>query len=231
VFVFAAASLRDAFEAMEKPFEQLERAWDVQFNFAGSQQLRAQIEHGAPADVFASADHEHMAELERRSLVRTPMVFARNEPVLLVASDSAVQRFEELPRAERVVLGADDVPIGRYSLEVLSNAEPEYGPGFRAAVLGKVVSRELNVRQVVAKLSLGEADAAIVYRSDVHVGGEQVRVIEIPKALNVVAEYPVAVVVGAANPEGARRWLSFSLSPSGQEALRDAGLSTAGSQP
>jgi molybdate transport system substrate-binding protein len=224
--VFAAASLRDAFESMEGEFERAEPALDVEFNFAGSQQLRAQIEHGARADVFASADEKHMAELVRSSLVYAPTVFARNEPVLLVSANGAVRRFEELPQAERLVIGAEDVPIGRYSIELLNKAEVSHGPGFLRATLAKVVSRELNVRQVVAKLNLGEADAAIVYRSDVQAARAQLRVIEIPKHVNVVAQYPIAVVAGTTNLKAAQRWVTYSLSDAGQAALGRAGFSS-----
>ncbi|WP_437962571.1 molybdate ABC transporter substrate-binding protein (plasmid) [Sorangium sp. So ce119] len=232
--VFAAASLRDAFTAMGGDFERAHAGVEVTFYFAGTQELRAQLEHGAAADVFASADQRHMDELVKAGRAVSPVVFARNEPVIVVARESAgaIRGLADLPAASRIVLGAPEVPIGRYTLEMLDRASASLGADFRARVEGKVVSRELNVRQVLTKVRLGEAQAGVVYRTDAQAAQDGVTVVAIPPEINVVAEYPIAVVAGAARSGLARAWVDFVLSEAGQRALRGAGfLAPAGGGP
>jgi molybdate transport system substrate-binding protein len=219
--VFAASSLREAFGVIGRDFEHAHPSARVRFSFAGSQELRTQLEHGAPADVFASADEKHMTVLANAGHVRPPALFARNEPVVVVRSAlTGLQTFDALPDAERIVLGAAEVPIGRYSHEVLARA----GTNFRARVEAKVVSRELNVRQVLAKVSLGEADAGIVYRTDAQSGAGRVRIVTIPAALNVIARYPIAPLARSAQPELAAAFVAHVLGPQGQAALQGAGF-------
>jgi len=122
--VFAAASLREPFEELGLALEKSTPGLIVRFNFAGSQELRAQIEHGAQADVFASADRKHMAALEKLSLVAGPRIFARNQPVVVVpkGNPASVRAFADLPKARRLVIGAPEVPIGAYTLQILDKA-------------------------------------------------------------------------------------------------------------
>jgi molybdate transport system substrate-binding protein len=224
--VFAAASLRDAFTAISKDFERLNPGIELTFNFAGTQELRVQLEHGAAADVFASADHRHMNELVRASRVEDPVVFARNEPVIVVSRESAatIRSLADLPKATRIVLGTPEVPIGRYSLQILERARGTLGGDFRARVEARVVSREMNVRQVLAKVSLGEAQAGIVYRTDVPSDREDVGAVSIPPEINVIAEYPIAIVNGTQQPEIASAWVAFVLSSEGRRALTTSGF-------
>ncbi|HVR21541.1 MAG TPA: molybdate ABC transporter substrate-binding protein [Polyangiaceae bacterium] len=224
--VFAAASLREAFTSIGDAFKKTHPGVELSFNFAGSQELRTQIDHGAPADVFASADLRHMDELRTQKRVASPVVFARNEPVVVVSKEQAptLQAFADLPSAKRIVVGGPEVPIGRYTLKILDNASKSFGSDFRARVEAHVVSRELNVRQVLAKVTLGEADAGIVYRTDAANTGDRVTIIAIPAELNVIAEYPIAVVEGAAHTELAQAWLGLVVSPDGQGALGRAGF-------
>lgn len=224
--VFAAASLREAFTAIGSEFERTHPGVELGFNFAGTQELRTQLEHGAAVDVFASADQRHMDELVHAGRAAGPVVFARNEPVLVVARDSAgsLRSLADLPSATRIVIGTPEVPIGRYTLQILDRAAAMLGSDFRARVEAKVVSRELNVRQVLAKVTLGEAQAGVVYRSDVQNAPDGVAVVAIAPEINVIAEYPIAVVAGAAHPELARAWVELVLSASGQRALRAAGF-------
>jgi molybdate transport system substrate-binding protein len=121
-------------------------------------------------------------------------------------------------------VGAPEVPIGAYTLEVLDKASAKLGTDFRERVEAKVASRELNVRQVLAKVVLGEADAGIVYRSDALTAAGKVAVVSIPPGLNVAAEYPIAALEAAPHPELARRWLELVKSPAGVAALREAGF-------
>jgi molybdate transport system substrate-binding protein len=226
VVVFAAASLREAFGELGKRFEGTHPGTKVIFNLAGSQELRTQIENGAPADVFASADQRHMQALVAGKLAATPKVFARNEPVLVVpkGNPAGLAGLEDLPKAKRIIVGVPEVPIGAYTLRILDSASKRYGNDFRAKVEARVVSRELNVRQVLTKVGLGEADAAIVYRTDAATAKQQVEVIAIPSDLNVVAEYPIAVLTRAKQPGLADEFVGWVLSPSGREVLANFGF-------
>src|SRR3982751_1509234 len=225
--VFQAASLKDVFAKLARRFELDNPGIKVVANAAGSHELRTQIEHGAAADVMASADRKHMDALLSQGLVVTPTVFACNELVIVVraALAASIRTLADLPRAERIVIGEPDVPIGAYTLQVLQRAAARYGANFPGRVDAKVVSRELNVRQVLAKVVLGEADAGVVYRSDAITARGKVEIVAIPADLNVVAEYPIAALKTARRPDFARRWIDLVKSPEGAGALRDAGFS------
>jgi molybdate transport system substrate-binding protein len=225
VVVFAAASLREAFAEMGKRFESTHPGTQVVFNLAGSQGLRTQIENGAPADVFASADQKHMQALVASKLSGPPQVFARNQVVLVVpkGNPAGVAGLQDLPKARRIVVGVPDVPIGAYTLRILDAASKRYGGDFRARVEARVVSRELNVRQVLAKVALGEADAAIVYRTDAATA-RNVEVIALPADLDVVAEYPIAVLTRARQPALGEEFVGLVLSPAGREVLKSFGF-------
>ena len=225
--VFAATSLRDAFTALGADFERAHPGVELTFNFAGTQELRTQLEHGAAVDVFASADQGHMDTLVRSARATAPVVFARNEPVVVVSTEAAasLRSFADLPSATRIVIGTPEVPIGRYTLQVLDRASATaLGADFRSRVEARVVSRELNVRQVLAKVSLGEAQAGIVYRTDAQSARNQVSVVTIPSDINVTADYPIAVVSDAAHPTLGRAFVAFVLSAAGQRTLRSAGF-------
>ena len=199
VTVFAASSLRESLTQIAGQFEARHLGTRVQLQFAGSQELRTQVQHGARADIIATADEAQMAVLVAEGLAREPRTLTCNVPVLIVSKDAVqVKAFADLALAQRVVLGAPEVPIGRYADAVLARA----GAGFATAVQAHVVSREPNVRQVLAKVTLGEADAAIVYRTDARVAGDAVRVLEIPASYNSIARYRVARGDGANAVDG-----------------------------
>ena len=223
--VFAATSLRDAFTGMSEAFKHAHPGLELTFNFAGTQELRTQLEQGAAADVFASADQRHMGELLKAGRVSAPVTFARNEPVIVVAKEAeqSIRGLADLPAASRLVFGTAEVPIGRYTLQILDNAAKKLGPDFRAKVEAKVVSRELNVRQVLNKVKLGEAEAGFVYRTDA-MSAPELSVVAIPTEQNAIAEYPIAAVTAAPHPELARAWLEFVRSAVGQSALQRAGF-------
>ena len=224
--VFAASSLRDAFQDLGRSFEEQHPGTSVSFNFAGSQELRTQVEHGARADVLASADPRTLHALADAGLALPPQVFARNEPVIVVpaGNPAGIHSLADLPRARRLVIGAPEVPIGEYTVRILEAASRRYGPAFGAAVEARVASRELNVRQVLGKVALGEADAAIVYRTDALASRGAVEVISIPPELNVVAEYPIAALRGAPSPGLARAFVELVLSSAGRAALARHGF-------
>lgn len=227
--VFAAASLREAFGEIGAAFEREHPGTHIVFSFAGSQELRLQLEHGAPADVFASADQRQALALRSQRLVLEPRTFARNGLVLVVPRQNPAQlsSLRDLPRAKKIVLAAVEVPIGAYTAKALDAAAREYGAAFAQAVQANVVSRELNVRQVLAKVELGEADAGIVYRSDAQAAAGRVEAIAIPRAFDQVAEYPIAIVAAAREPQLAALFVEAVLSQAGQAVLQRRGFAPA----
>lgn len=229
--IYAASSLTEAFTEIESAFELVHPDTDVRLTFAGSQTLRIQIQEGAPADVFASADPGHVQALEAAGLVNGGQVFARNELVVIVPPDNpaGIESFADLPRAQRIVLGTENVPIGRYARLALARAGAEgggpggYPPSFADDVLARVVSEEANVRLVRAKVELGEADAAIVYRTDA-LASAGVRMVEIPATANVGANYLIALVTDAGNRDAGTDWIAFVLSDEGRGILARHGF-------
>jgi molybdate transport system substrate-binding protein len=222
VDVYAASSLAEAFADLAPRFEAAHGGAKVVLNLAGSQALRTQIEGGAPADVFASADGDHVDALQGEGLVAGDAVFARNELVVVVprGNPARVRTLADLANAPRVVLAAPDVPVGRYARRLLDAA----GADFRARVEARVVSEETNVRMVLARVRMGEADAGVVYRTDARVAGDEVEIVEVPAALNVRGEYHAAVLKGAPHPDLARAWTDFLASPEARRVLADRGF-------
>jgi molybdate transport system substrate-binding protein len=225
--VFAAASLREVCEDLGRQFEDEHPGIRVRLNLAGSQELRFQIEQGATADVFLSADVRHMRALEEKKLVIAPRRFAENEPVVIVprTNPAGLKQFADLPEAKRLVIGAPEVPVGKYTLQILEQANRRIAPDFSVRALAHVASRELNVRQVLAKVVLGEADAGVVYRSDAQAGGDKVAVIAIPAEVNVTAEYLAAAVASSRAPQLGRDWIALVTGPEGTKRLLAAGFS------
>jgi molybdate transport system substrate-binding protein len=224
--VFAAASLREAFTTLGHRFEALHAGTHVVLSFAGSQTLRAQIEHGAPADVFASADERHMSALLAEGQVTAPKLFAQNELVVAVsrAQSGTLRDFRQLPDATRIVLGAPEVPVGEYTRQTLEHASGDLGADFRTRVEAHVVSREPDVRQVLAKIALGEADAGVVYRTDALAAKDKVAIVAIPAAYNVTANYPVAVTAHAPHADLGRAFVELLFSAEGARTLVETGF-------
>ncbi|OGO43092.1 MAG: molybdate ABC transporter substrate-binding protein, partial [Chloroflexi bacterium RBG_16_57_9] len=216
-------------------FEQAHPGVDVAFNFAGSQQLRAQLEQGARADVFATAHSDEMESAWQKGLVLagTERVFAHNR-LLLIYPRSNPGNLAALPDLARpglkLVVAGKNVPVGKYTREALARMSQDaaFGHDFAEKVLRNVVSEEDNVRQVVAKVRLGEADAGFVYVSDV---GPSVRpavsTLAIPDTYNTVATYLIATLAESAQPDLAQRFVDFVLSPTGQTILERHGLAHA----
>lgn len=229
--VYAAASLTDAFKELGKTFDASHPGLTTRFNFAGSQQLALQIEQGAPADLFASADQRWMDYAQEKGLVDgQSAAFARNRLVAIVprTNPARIGRLEDLTRGGiKLVVAAEAVPAGKYSRETLKNlaGAPGFPPEYDRRVLANVVSNEENVKAVVAKVQLGEADAGLVYRSDVTPAvARYLRVFEIPDPYNVIAIYPIAVLQAARNPEAARQFVTLVASGAGQLILQRHGL-------
>ena len=227
--VFAAASLKEAVEQAATAFELTQPDTRVLFSFDSSAALATQIEQGAPADVFLSADTSNPARLIAAGLATgDPIVFAANALTIVVPVDNpaGIRLPADLARDDvRIVAAGDEVPITRYAAELISNlaSEPDYPPGFAAALAANIVSREDNVRAVLAKVALGEADAAIVYATDATASTE-VRTIRVPARANVPVDY-AGVVIGAsedlAAAQGFMEWLG---GPHGQAILGGLGF-------
>lgn len=229
--VFAAASLTEAFREIGKAFEAANPGVKVTFNFAGSQQLVQQIGQGAPADVFASAATKNMDDAVKAGNVvdGAARTFARNRLVAIVpqANPAGIKTLADLGKpGVRLVLAAKEVPVGQYALDFLDKASKDatYGADYKDKTLKNVASYEQNVRAVLSKVTLGEADAGIVYNTDVtQDAAPKVTRIEIPDALNTVATYPIATVKGTKNP-AADRFVAFVLADAGQAILKQYGF-------
>jgi len=226
--VFAAASLTDAFTEIGKKYEATHSGVSVTFNFAGSQALRTQIEEGAPADVFASANKTEMDTLVKDGFVAqgTSQVFLNNKLIVILPANNIahVTKLADLANpGVKLVLAAEEVPVGKYARQALDQMNAQFGTDFKDKVLANVVSNEDNVKQVVAKVQLGEADAGIVYTSDA-VAAPELKTIEIPAELNVIAQYPIATLTKAAQMDLATAFIEYVLSTDGQSVLQKWGF-------
>jgi molybdate transport system substrate-binding protein len=228
--VFAAASLTQAFGEIGKAFEAANPGVTVTVDFAGSQTLQTQIQQGAPADIFASASGTNMDTLVSGGFVdkAAPQIFLTNKLVVILPENNPtnIQSLFDLSKPGlKVVLGDATVPAGKYARQILDNMskDPTYGTDFSTKVLANVVSNETDVKQVVAKVQLGEADAGIVYVSDA-IAAPTLKTIEIPTALNVVAKYPIAPLLKSANPDLAGQFITYVLSADGQATLKKWGF-------
>lgn len=219
VTVFAASSLTDAFTKAANDLRGRYAGTDYVFNFGSSSTLATQIGNGAPADLFASADELNMQKVVDAKLNDgTPSVFASNRLAIAVAPGNPkhVSGLADLARPGLVVvLAAPTVPAGKYALDSLA----------KAGVKATPASQELDARSVLNKVALGEADAGIVYVTDVLSAGTRVSGVEIPEQHQVVARYPIAVVIGAKNPALARVFLDYLVSDEGQQLLTGFGFS------
>jgi molybdate transport system substrate-binding protein len=227
ITVYAAASLRDAFTELGHSFEAQNPGTQIRFSFAGSQQLAEQIGYGAPADVFASANTRLMDAVIKTTRVVSDAqrMFVHNRLVVVLPRDNPgrIYSLRDLAKTGlKLVLAAKAVPVGGYALDYLNKASTAiwYGAEYRAKVLANVVSYEEDVRAVLGKVSLGEADGGIVYSSDVVADkARSVRIVTIPDALNTIAPYPIAPLADSPNPALARAFVTYVLSREGQTVL------------
>jgi molybdate transport system substrate-binding protein len=211
--VFAAASLREVLPRIDA---------HARYSFAGSDERAIQIREGAPADVYAAASPRDPDELAGEGLVERPVVFATNRLVLVVPGDNAAGIGAVADLGEegvRLVIAAPGVPAGDYTRQVLETLG-------REDVLARVVSEEADVKGVVSKVALGEADAGFVYATDVAPIEDDVDVIELPEEAQPEVEYSVAVVRGSDREREARAFVERLLGEAGREVLREAGFGT-----
>ncbi len=211
ITVFAAASLTDVFSRIDPT---------ARYSFAGSNILAAQIQQGAPADVFASANTKLPQQLYDQGLVTAPVVFTRNELVLVVprANPAGIHSVADLRRdGTKLVVAGPAVPAGAYTLQVLQAMG-------QSAVLSSVVSQETDVRDVVAKVALGEADAGFVYATDARAVAGRVLVIKLPAAAQPTINYAVAIVRSSRHRAAAQAFVNALVRRPGQAKLLAAGF-------
>ncbi|WP_029476646.1 molybdate ABC transporter substrate-binding protein [Deinococcus frigens] len=226
--VFAAASLTDAFAEMGRAFD-AKTGNTTTFQFAGSQALRTQLDNGARADVYASANNAQFSPLVKSGLVTGGQPFLSNRLAVIAPKNNAkVQTLADLGKpGVKLVIADKVVPVGTYTRQMLTAIDKSgaYGRDFSDRFLNNVVSEEPNVRQVALKVQLGEADAAVVYSSDVTPAlRHSVRVMTLPTRFNQSASYPIGTLKNSANPEAAQAFVKFVLSGEGQAILKKWGF-------
>ena len=210
--VYAAASLTNVFPRIDK---------SERYSFGGSNTLAAQIEQGAPADVFASADMKLPTGLYAKKLCSKPVVFTKNTVVIVVpkSNPAGLHGIYDLARAGvKLVIAGPGVPVGNYTLRVLQKLK------LSDRVLPNVVSRETDVREVLAKVELGEADAGFVYATDAKVAGAKVKVLNVPARGQPVIRYGICIVAASGHKADAQRFVKRVLDRSGQAKLHAAGF-------
>jgi molybdate transport system substrate-binding protein len=218
ITVFAAASLTESFDAMAKQFEKKYPDVDVSFSYDASSNLATQINQGAPADVFASADQDNLQKtIDAGTVTPPPVVFARNLLEIAVEKGNP-KKIKDLADLQKsglvVVLCADQVPCGKYAAESLSKAGVSISPA----------SKEENAKATLSKVSIGEADASIVYVTDVKASKGATSGVKIPDKANVIATYPMGVVKDSQNAAAAKAWVRFVTSRDGQQTLKKFGF-------
>jgi len=233
--ILAASSLTDAFNEIAGDFPKRPEAAGLKLilSYGASTQLRIQLEQGAPADIYESADDAQMQLAVRAGLMQgTPTVFARNRLVVVLPKENraGLTTLSDLAKPGiKLVATARDVPVGNYTYQTLARmaADPHYGAGFDQKVLTNIVSEEANVRQIVTKVQLGEADAGFVYASEISPRiAPDVKTIEIPERLQAAAEHVIGVTRTARAPITARRFIDYVHGPAGQAILKRHGFIT-----
>jgi molybdate transport system substrate-binding protein len=225
--VLAAASLTDVLPKIGDAFTADHSGVTFAFSFAGTDQLAAQIEQGAPADVFAGASTKYGDQLAGEDLVDAMTVFCTNQLVVItpVSNPGGIDTLEDLStKPVKLVIGAETVPVGSYTRTVLANLDAVYGDGYSDAVLANVVSNEDSVTSIVTKVQSGEADAGFVYVTDALGAGSDVNTITLPDEAQAVAEYPIAAVTASDHASDAQEFVKFVLAPAAQGMLADAGF-------
>lgn len=227
LIVFAAASLTDPFNEIKANVESANPGLKISYNFGGSNTLRAQLEQGAKADVFASANQTEMDNALKSGLVADKgTTFVRNRLVVVLPKNNPgkIEKLQDLARSGiKLVVAQKNVPVGGYTLQALDkmSKDPAFSSDFSAKVQANFVSQESNVKQVVTKVQLGEADAGIVYISDISASvTKDVTTLEIPDQFNTIATYPIAALKSATNTAAAKVFISYVLGGQGQAILK-----------
>ena len=225
--VLAAASLTKVFPQVGALFTKDHPGVTFSFSFAGTDQLAAQIQQGAPADVFAGASTKYGDQLASAHLIDHYKVFCTNQLVLITPSSNpaGITSPQDLATEPvKLIVGSDTVPVGTYTRTILTNLDAVYGAGYSDEVLANVVSNEDSVTSIVTKIESGEADAGFVYITDSLAAGSQVNTITLPADAQAVAKYPIAPVTASENAALAQRFADFVLTAPAQALLKEAGF-------
>lgn len=230
--VFAAASLTGVMAEIAKDYQVLHPGVKIVYNFDGSQALRTQIEQGAYADVFLSANTKHMNALRDKGLMENATIglFVKNKLAVITpfSNPANITTLKDLSKPGiKLVIGTREVPVGDYARQILTKManDTAYGSPYKEAVLNNVISEETTVTAVVAKVQLGEADAGIVYESDITPENrEKFTIIAIPDKFNVIAEYPAGVVKDSRDNDEASRFIDYLKSSPGRATLAKFGF-------
>jgi molybdate transport system substrate-binding protein len=231
VTVFAASSLTDPFNEIKAQLEKSNPGLKITYNFGGSNILRTQLEQGAKADVFASANQTELDNALKSGLVPDKgTVFAKNRLVVILPKNNPgkVTKLQDLANPNlKFVTAQKDVPVGNYTLQILDklSKDPAYSSDFSTKVQANFVSQESNVKQIVTKIQLGEADAGIVYLTDISASiANDITTLDIPDQFNVVATYPISAMKELSNKAGAKTFVDFVLGSAGQSILKKYGF-------
>ena len=228
--VLAAASLKTVFPKIGAAFTDQHPGVTFAFSFAGTDQLAAQIQQGAPADVFAGASTTYGDQLAAAHLIESYHVFCTNQLVVITpaTNPAGITSLQDLARSGlKLVIGSATVPVGAYTRTILSNLETIYGSGYANQVLGNVVSNEDSVTSIVTKVQSGEADAGFVYVTDALAAGSDVNTMSLPSEAQAVATYPIAVVSASPHVSVGRQFTDFVLGSSAQQLVTEAGFGPA----
>ena len=220
MYALVAANATEPFDELIAGFEKSHPGVTIKPNYTGTQILEQQLENGAPCDVFLSADLPHAVKIQTEGLVERNFLVSRLHEVVVVpkTNPAKIEALRDLAkRGVKLIIGVPDVPIGIYTRTIFKKADRPYGADFDTKALANVVSFEVNVKQVLQKVVLNEADAGIVYKTDVDSrAAKAVRIIEIPPNLNVSARNYISVATHAQNRALAREFVAYALSPAGQ---------------
>ena len=222
--ILAASSLTYGFGELARTFEKQNEGVEVKQSFGASSDMLAQIQQGAPADVFASAAQEEMNTAVKDGFVAgEPQIFVKNREIIMVpkGNPAGIEEFRDVADpGVKLVLAQKDVPAADYAIEILGKANAEYGSSFEKDVLSNVVSREADVRASVNRVVVGDADATFGYASDYTPDiRSKVKIVPIPPELNIIATYPIATLEDAKDPELAKKWVELVSSEKGQRVL------------
>ena len=236
--VFTAASLTGAFGEIGEMYEN-ETGIHVAFNFDGSQALRTQLDNGAYADLFASANMRQMNAAKSDGLMNNSsvVIFSENRLSLIVPRDNPAKiiNLSDLARPGiKIVMGTKDVPVGDYALQIIAKLsnDSNFGPDYKTKVLANVISQETNVNYVVTKVALGEADAGFAYFSDItEEMTSKVDKIDIPDEYNIMAEYPMGILLESEFPAESQEFMNLVMSDEGRSVMEKYGFSPVESEP
>jgi molybdate transport system substrate-binding protein len=236
--VFTAASLTGAFGEIGQMFEN-ETGINVAFNFDGSQALRTQLEHGAYADVFASANMRQMNAVKDEGLMNNSsiIIFTRNKLSIIVPKDNPakIMNLSDLAMPGiKIIMGTKDVPVGDYALQIIDKLgnNSAYGLDYETKVLANVVSQETNVNYVVTKVALGEVDVGFAYVSDITEDlASKVDRIAIPDEYNIIAEYPMGILLESKYPAESQEFMNLVMSDKGKAVMEKYGFAPVESEP